>query len=526
LTNAAQEGTPRNSEIPIADKTTNSDQEHSARPNKYKYPEFDGLAGEDYLLSLAQQFSPFALWRTWYAAVSWQAAGNTCYVGVSQLVNRKRQQRGGIGVGVKERKIYLDLQALEARGWLRMQRVRKPFVQDGSITYYVATDKDFTGFYDTAHDYHLWLHSPDYIEPERENVPLILADAELCKRLVKFENYRRLLLCGKPGRKSQKHQDFYTCQLAQLEEVRTFVPIVNHYSNGSANSDSLYRVEQTGSNNEDSTSSFSTAEKGTPACPTAIRSTQAVLQSEQDTQTEQVPQQPSKPKPSASSSSSNSGETAKRVLGYTEEELKQDIHKRGAAFVGIPADQYAKLTGSPDLAERVEEQRSYRPEREIPAQVEEEVSTYARQYDDSNLIQSDVTRARKIYATAEQALRHDFDATLFWSYYDKARSAAAKYARKRRNSKGGVTRVPYMFKCLENAFGFSLEELVYLRTEDPLYTDKAMWDVIDYLRVTYQEQYYRRETSLDYRQWLQGELDRLERCEQPKQRNNRTMRDY
>ena len=89
--------------------------------HKYKYEIFESFAGERYLFSLAQKFAPIACWRTWWAAVSYQAPGESCYVGIPRLTD----ERDG-SVGVKERKIQKDLQALEVRGWLRPDRCSRP----------------------------------------------------------------------------------------------------------------------------------------------------------------------------------------------------------------------------------------------------------------------------------------------------------------------------------------------------------------------------------------------------------------
>jgi len=94
------------------------------------------------------------------------------------------------------------------------------------------------------------------------------------------------------------------------------------------------------------------------------------------------------------------------------------------------------------------------------------------------------------------------------------------------NAKGRVNRVPYFFTCLENAFEFSLEELVYLRSDYPLYTEIEVWDMIDHLRETYQQQCHSGQTQLAYRQWLEQILDQQEHRKRPKRRKNVTAKDY
>ncbi len=244
----------------------------------------------------------------------------------------------------------------------------------------------------------------------------------------------------------------------------------------------------------------------------------------------------SNPKPNVPLPPSAKGGVAakevERVQGYTTKELKQDTGKRGAAAAGIPAEHYEKLSGGKDQAERQEERQredhiqERRPQREIPAQIIKEVTEYARQYDDMHILPSDVTRAAKIYFTAAQSLDF-FQETLYWTCFDGARNAAKRLRGcEHTNAKGKRNRMPYFFTCFENAFSFSLEELVYLRTDNPLFTDCSLYDVVDHLRRTYQQQYYDGETRLDYREWLQTILDQLEQRKEPKQRKNQTTREY
>ena len=89
-----------------------------------------------------------------------------------------------------------------------------------------------------------------------------------------------------------------------------------------------------------------------------------------------------------------------------------------------------------------------------------------------------------------------------------------------------MTRVPYLFTCLENAFAFSLEELVYLRSEESLYADSTLFDVIDKLRTSYYDFSKTKQINIEYRTWLCDILDEYEKREEPKVRLNATTRDY
>jgi len=458
---------------------------------------------------------------------------------VARLID---ERAGGIGihVGVGERKVYLDLEALEARGWLVLEHVQKPFrANDGDIVLRVVPQKSFDGFYDTAYDYHQWLESAEYIAPERANVPLILADPALTKRLIRFENYRRLLVCGKPGRKPQRsQQDFYTCQLSKLEEQRAEEEAkkLNLYSNTLTKEDSTYRIAK---------SDQSTRREGFSEDSTAKEEERVAAKTIGNFHPKSY-ETNSNPEPPEEERGGAAAKEVQGLRGYTEDELRQDRAKRGAAMAGIPAHQYAKLNGGLDHVEqteaaqrqqerqhevfsRTEEQpeptRPARPEREVPPAVIEVGRQYARQYDDAHLIASDVTRFKKVYATASQALA-GFDEGMYWERFDGAKAAAAKHAKKCTNSKGFVTRVPYLFTCLENAFSFSLEELVYLRGDDALYSDYTLFEVIDHMRETYHRLANTGQLDVEYRTWLCIILDEYEKRKEPKERLNPTTRTY
>ncbi len=150
---------------------------------------------------------------------------------------------------------------------------------------------------------------------------------------------------------------------------------------------------------------------------------------------------------------------------------------------------------------------------------------YASLYDDPHLLPSDITRFKKLFSTASQALA-GFQESMYWERFDGAKAAADKRACKRTNSKGYVTRVPYLFTCLENAFALSLEELVYLRSDESLYADYTLFDVIDTMRDTYARYCNTEQSNIEYRTWLCDILDEYEKRKEPKVRLNATTRDY
>jgi hypothetical protein len=90
--------------------------------------------------------------------------------------------------GPKARKIFLDLEGMQRREWVKLKRIRMDFLnEDGVLVTRAVTDKDFSGFYHAAHDYHLWRTSREYIAPEWENVELILEDEALIKWCAKSQ---------------------------------------------------------------------------------------------------------------------------------------------------------------------------------------------------------------------------------------------------------------------------------------------------------------------------------------------------
>src|SRR5205807_7550058 len=218
-------------ELRIAMETTTNEQTQTGqRPNKYLYPIFDGFSGERYLDTIIQQILPNALSRTWRYAVDFQAPGNSCYVGAARISQR---------VKPGTRKIEMDLHELEMRGLMRKYAARQPLLQeDGTFVQRAVVVKDFTSLYDLAYEYHLWTLSPEYMPPERDYIDLIVADPQLYQKLIRFDNYRRMLCCEKPGRKPQPA---YQCQLQPANQVpspaqtgRTKDQHAKNYSNSSA----------------------------------------------------------------------------------------------------------------------------------------------------------------------------------------------------------------------------------------------------------------------------------------------------
>src|SRR5579859_7161421 len=182
-------------------------QDSSAAPpllNKYHYPEFADYAGERYLDSIIMQILPYCLWRTWHYAVDFQRPDSVCYVGTTRLASR-------IKPGI--RKVELDFQEFIARGLMRKYAARLPITESGKLEAVVV--KDFTPLYALAHEYHLWTLCDEYVPPSRDQVDLLTSDPHLLAKVLRFDNYRRLIENRKPGRKAQPQPIHLYYQIVQ-----------------------------------------------------------------------------------------------------------------------------------------------------------------------------------------------------------------------------------------------------------------------------------------------------------------------
>src|SRR5215469_16359835 len=188
--------------LPIAEEATKpenierneSGESRSELPNKYKYTIFEGYAGEEYLKDLVREILPAALYRTWAIAVGFQAPTNACYVGVSRIAEKAKR---GIRQIQKDRR-ELELRELLSRyaDWVQVKE------KDGTWSRKVRIVNNFSGLYDLAYEYHEWKGSAEYVEAEREAADYIRGNADLFEKLIRFDSYRRILVCEKPGPKT------------------------------------------------------------------------------------------------------------------------------------------------------------------------------------------------------------------------------------------------------------------------------------------------------------------------------------
>src|SRR5882757_10664149 len=206
-------------DLHIVNETTNGGQSESRQsgaehPSKYGYAIFEGYAGEEYLKDLVREILPAALYRTWAIAVGFQAPTNACYVGVSRIAEKAKR-------GVRQ--IQKDKREMQLRGLLaRYAGPVQVKEKDGTWSRKVRIINDFGGLYDLAYEYHEWKRSAEYVEAEWEVAEYIREDEELYEKLIRFDCYRRILICEKPGPKtelSELHQ-VYKKRRKQNEQER------------------------------------------------------------------------------------------------------------------------------------------------------------------------------------------------------------------------------------------------------------------------------------------------------------------
>jgi hypothetical protein len=487
----------------------------SESANKYKHAIFAGWAGERYLNWILKQILPYALWRTWSAAVSFQAPEQTCYVGAAAIA---RQEKVG------ERKVEIDFQELEARSLMDRYRQRHSWVQeDGTIKYGTVAVKDFSKLYDLAYEYHLWINSPEHVEAEWDNAGDIKKDVRLTLKLMRFDNYRRILTCQKPGPKG-KHtplQEVYHCQLAEedlgAQQAPTGEPKPNIYLDPSENPATPYRE----SNNKESyvsrenSTSKQDSEEGvfTSVANETIRKAQHNDQVESETrkrvvseiEEEQLKQDQvrGRDRNELSEEQSNiveiqqkeeiGGEAAKEVEEYNIEDLKQNPMAMIAFLLQLHEQERTKQ--EQQQAKNKKRHHKDQPKRKRLGTPEHLARTITQMVQDlggnPQYLQSDITRLTKLYWACSQIFT-GFSNVWFLEQLTKA---YVKTRKARKVSK----RVPYFFKTLEDILELTNSELAYIRSQEALYRDGDLKTFV----LGLEQSYHRSGSPLEFQQWVE-----------------------
>ena len=486
----------------------------SESANKYGHAIFAGWAGENYLSCILKQILPYALWRTWWVAISHQAPGKSCYVGVAAMARKEK---------VGERKIEIDLQELQARGLMSLHRERHTWPQpDGTIKYGTVPVKDFSKLYDLAYEYHLWIHSPEYVEAEWDNADDIKKDAHLFLKLMRFDNYRHILTCQKPGPKPKRTpiQEIYHCQLPEEDQgaqtARTGDPKANLYLNVSENVPSLYRESKNRKSllpKENSTSKKN-LEEGVFAdvVGKAIRNDQQNDQAETDTKEQVVneieeekqkrEQVRRRDKSELSREQSNiietqqkeemGRETAKEEEVYTIEDLKQNPMTMIAFLLQLNEQERVKQEQQQAKSKkRHHKDQSKHKRLGTPERLARTITQMVQDLGGNpQHLQSDITRVTKIYWACTQIF-HPFSNVWFLEQLTKA---YVKTCKARKVSK----RVPYFFTTLQNILELTNDEVAYIRSQEALYHDGDLKTFV----LSLQHLYEKSGSLLEYQEWV------------------------
>jgi hypothetical protein len=481
----------------------------SESANKYNHTIFAGWAGENYLSWILKQILPYALWRTWWSAVSFQAPGNTCYVGTTAIA---RQEKPSV------RKIEMDLAEFEARGLMERYPQRQAFPQeDGTVVYGTVTVKDFSKLYDLAYEYHLWINCPQHVEASWGNAETIKQDTRLYLKLMRFDNYHHILTCQKPGPKAKRTplQEIYHCQLpeelSQQEEAqgsqpaRTGDPKANLYLNPSENVSSPYREsknQESYLSKENSTSKKNLEERGfADVVSTAIRNNQQSDQAETDAKEqvvneieeeeqlkqEQVRRRDQSNTIEAQQKEEIGRETVKEEKEYTIEDLKQNPMAMITFLLQLNEQEQQQAKSK----KRHHKDQPKRKRLSTPEQLARTITQMVQDLGGNpQYLQSDITRVTKIYWACTQIF-HPFSNVWFLEQLTKA---YVKTCKARKVSK----RVPYFFTTLQNILELTSDEIAYIRSQEALYRDGDLKTFV----LGLQHLYEKSGSLLEYQEWV------------------------
>jgi len=517
-TNGEQSESRQSGAEPPTEETASAEQDFcktgpSERSNKYKYRTFEGYAGERYLQEVVKDILPTALARTWAAAVSYQAPGNVCYVGVSRLAQRER---------IGERKVQKDLQALRRRGLLKTSSSWMAIKQaDGSWSQRAIVAKDFGRLYDLAYEYHLWKNALEYIPAEWEYADLIRENEELYKKLIRFDNYRRILCCEKPGPKEELNElEEYYHQYEQDHRQEEYEPEIqdpNKYLPKQLIKRSPYEETKTSQDSityKNTDSSLHLEGRALESvAPATIRNDQQTDQAEVDMQeqatykNEEEPNRQEKAQDNKQSWNEHKdernqkeeeipAETAKDVTEYTIE----DIVNNPLAILTFLQQFHTTEQAKAQKQERIRQAKAQRHQQARQAKRKQhktperlvQVITEMMQTLGGNpqYLQSDLTRATKIYWACTQLMPGFSNG---W-FLDQLTAAFIETA----NGKNIRKRVPYFFSTLERNLGLRNDELAYIRSKEVLYCDTDHEAFIMSLEQLYESS----GSQLDYQEWV------------------------
>ncbi len=490
----------------------------SSRFNKYKYEIFEGYAGEEYLKDLVREILPAALYRTWAIAVGFQAPTNACYVGVSRIAEKAKR-----GVRqIQKDKRELELRELLSRyaDWVQVKE------KDGTWSRKVRIINNFSGLYDLAYEYHEWKTSAEYVEADWDAAEYIREDEELYEKLIRFDCYRRILICEKPGRKTELndlHKAYKNCkqhneQKREQSQNGQQEAKTNNYIPKRMSKSSPY--EETKNPQESITYGYTNSsddsEEGVVASVAheAIRKEQDNDQAEVDT-TEQITNKyEEEPKRQEDIQGSKQGwrkadqneiskekemlaaGAAKEVTEYTIEDIVSNPVAVLTFLQHCYTTEQAKVRKQEQAraakAQRHQQARAAKRKRHKTPEKLTQVITEIMQTLGGNpqYLQSDITRVTKIYWACTQ-LMPGFSNPWF---LDQLTTAFIETA----NAKNVRKHVPYFFTTLERNLGLHNDELAYIRSKEVLYCNADAEAFI----IGIEQLYESSSSHLDYQEWV------------------------
>jgi hypothetical protein len=488
-----------------------------AAASKYKYAIFDGYAGEEYLKDLVREILPAALYRTWAIAVGYQAPGNACYVGVSRIAEKAK--RG-------ERQIQKDRRETELRGLLRRYaswvQVKE---QDGTWSRKVRIINNYDGLYDLAYEYHLWKISAAYVPAEWESADFIREDEELYEKLIRFDCYRRILVCKKPGpktelsdlhkvykkHKSQNEQEQDKSDNGQQEaKTNNYLP---HQLNKKSPYEETKNPESSIIDRDTDSSEDLEGSVFESISPKTIRNEQQSDQTETNTREQVINKYEEKPKEQENvqdgqqrwrTTNQNEipaekempAESAKDVTEYTIEDIMQNplavLTFLQQYYAAEQAKAHKQEQARAAKAQRHQQARAAKHKRRKTPEKLAQVITEMMQTLGGNpqYLQSDLTRATKIYWACTQLIP---GFTNPW-FLDQLTTAFIETA----NGKNVRKHVPYFFDTLERNLGLRNDERAYIRSKEVLYCNADPQAFIIGLVQLYESS----SSHLDYDQWI------------------------
>lgn len=164
---------------------------------RFEFEEFEGQLGKMLLDRILRTILPPALHRTWETIFNLPHNDAEPYVSSTLIAKQAGRSLRVIEDDIKR---FKDMNLLETYSDLIDAKDGKSFA---------AERKNFANLYKLAHEYLLWEQSQGFrmYPPDVRHADLVRANRELYKKLIRFENYRRILENKKTGPKGKRNSE-------------------------------------------------------------------------------------------------------------------------------------------------------------------------------------------------------------------------------------------------------------------------------------------------------------------------------